>query len=360
MSILITPGQIGNLLLPNRIVRSATAERLARNVDGKATSRLREMWVELARGGTGLIITGHMFIHESGKCHPEMTGIHRDDLIPDLASLAEAVHREGGLIAAQINHGGLKCSPETVNRPFGPSAIEDETLLQPGRRMTDDEIYMVIESFAQAARRVKEVGFDAVQLHGAHGYLINQFLSSYTNRRTDQWGGDPERRLRFLKEVTTAVRQQVGPEYPVLIKFGAEDGVDGGLTGENSAFYISQFGDLGLDGLELSGGFRSNNIRKGINKESKEAYYRHLAKIARASTDLPILLVGGMRSRRVMEEVLYSGDVDFISMCRPLINDPNFPNLLKSGKVDKSACISSSNCWAIAEGDGIGCKCPPL
>ena len=359
MDLLFTPGKIGNLKIPNRILRSATAERMADD-EGRPLTRLKDCWVELARGGVGLIITGHMYVHPSGKCHPEMTGIYSDDLIPDLYEAVKAAHKSGGKIAAQINHGGMQCAEETVEGTIAPSDIEEEFLSQPAREMTTKEISMLIDAYAQAAGRAKEASFDAVQLHGAHGYLINQFISPFVNRRIDQWGGDLDGRTRFLREVILAVRQQVGPEYPVFIKFGMEDGLKGGLKAEEGAKVISWMQEWGLDAIEISGGIRSKNSMKGIKSEDREAYFRPLAKLARPLTDLPLILVGGLRSRSVMESVLSSGHADFISLSRPLINDPEFPNRLRSGEVNKSGCLSSNNCWPLNSGEGIACKCPKI
>jgi 2,4-dienoyl-CoA reductase-like NADH-dependent reductase (Old Yellow Enzyme family) len=197
-----------------------------------------------------------------------------------------------------------------------------------------------------------------VQLHGAHGYLINQFLSPFVNRREDEWGGDFERRLRFLQAVTRTVRGQVGADFPLLIKFGMQDGVEGGLSAEAGAEVIARMAAMGLDGIEISGGIRAPNSQKGIRRPSEEAYFRPLARLARPVTDLPLALVGGMRTREVMENVLAAGEADFISMCRPLISEPDFPNRLKTGEQDKSRCISANTCWAEEDGVGIGCKCP--
>jgi 2,4-dienoyl-CoA reductase-like NADH-dependent reductase (Old Yellow Enzyme family) len=182
--VLFDPGRIGSLDLPNRLIRSATAERMA-EPDGRPRPALKALYRELAEGGVGLIISGHMYIHPSGRAHPEMTGIHADDLIPDLAELASVVHRVGGRIAAQINHGGMQCSRQTVAETMAPSAVDAPFLPRPAREMTSDEIAGAIQAYADAARRAREAGFDAVQIHGAHGYLISQFLSPFVNRRGD-------------------------------------------------------------------------------------------------------------------------------------------------------------------------------
>jgi 2,4-dienoyl-CoA reductase-like NADH-dependent reductase (Old Yellow Enzyme family) len=359
MSLLFTPSQIGNLDLPNRLIRSATAESMA-DAEGRPLPPLKRLYQDLARGGVGLIITGHLYVHPSGRAHPEMTGIYSDDLIPDLAELADAVHQEGGRVAAQINHGGMQCK-DSGSETIAPSAVNAPFLSQPAREMTPDEIDLMIQAYAQAARRAQEAGFDAVQVHAAHGYLNSQFLSPFVNRRTDEWGGDPEKRMRFLRAVCQAVREQVGPDYPVFIKLGMMDGVEGGLTPEGGARVVASLEEIGMDGLEISGGIegdRKMNVRKGVDSEEEEAYYRHLAQIARPVTDLPITLVGGLRSRRVMEDVLATGDADFVSLCRPLISETDFPNRLRLGQQEESACISANYCWPDTTGEGIACKCP--
>ena len=360
MRMLFTPVRIGTLDLPNRLVRSATAERMA-DFDGVPRSQLKTLYQELARGGVGLIISGHMYVHPSGKCHREMTGIYSDELIPGLAKLADAVHGEGGLIVPQINHGGMQCSQETVTETIAPSAIDASFLKRPAREMTRGEINQMIDAFAQAARRAKEAGFDGVQIHGAHGYLINQFLSPFVNKRTDAWGGDLAGRMHFLGAVCQTVREQVGPDYPVLIKLGVADGVEGGLIIEEGLQVVAALESMGFDGVEISGGIggkHSSSIRGGIRSEADEAYFRQWAHEARRVTRLPILLVGGFRSLSVMEDVLTSGDADFISLSRPLICEPDLPNRMRLGLQDRSSCISADRCWAEKEGDGIACKCP--
>jgi 2,4-dienoyl-CoA reductase-like NADH-dependent reductase (Old Yellow Enzyme family) len=356
METLFTPASIGTLTLPNRLVRSATAERLAAP-SGRPLPPLSHRYRELAEGGVGLVITGHMYVHPSGKCHPEMTGIHDDALVPDLAALVEAVHAAGGRIAVQINHGGMQCSSETVAEPVAPSEIAAPFLPQPARAMTAAEIEAAIDAYAQAARRAQEAGFDAVQLHGAHGYLISQFLSPYVNRREDGWGGDLVGRLRFLRAVCGAVRAQVGARYPVFIKLGMKDAVDGGLTPSEGVRIVAALAEMGLDAVEVSGGIgggQNLNSRPGIRAPEDEAYFRDLARGARAATALPILLVGGLRSRAVMDDVLASGDADVISMCRPLICEPDLPRRLRAGQA-RASCISCNRCWPDDEGVGIAC-----
>jgi len=352
-------GKIGTLSLPNRLVRSATAERMA-DADGRPTPQLLSLYQGLASGGVGLIITGHMYVHPSGKASPEMTGIHSDELIPALAELTAAVHCKGGHIVAQLNHGGMQCSPEAVTGTLAPSAIAAPFLRQPAREITVSEINDLIQAFSQAARRAREAGFDGVQIHGAHGYLISQFLSPFSNHRSDEWGGELQARTRFLRAVCQAIREQVGPRYPVLIKLGVRDGIAGGLTAEEGLSVVAELESMGLDAVEVSGGIggvRNLNVRPNIRAGVDEAYFRPLAHQARKVTRLPILLVGGLRSRRMMEDVLASGDADFVSLSRPLLCEPDLPKRMLLDLQEQSSCISANRCWVDRQGEGIACKC---
>lgn len=351
MSLLFSPESIGCLEIPNRLVRSATAERLA-GADGQPLPLLEELYRTLVRGGIGLIITGHLYIHPSGKAHSEMSGIYSDELISAYKELTEAVHQDGGKIVAQINHGGMQCSTETVFETLAPSHVNAEFLEQPAREMTPDEIEEAIQAYAQAARRVKEAEFDGVQLHGAHGYLISQFLSPYINRRNDAWGGDAPNRLRFLRRVCQAVRQQVGPDYPVFIKLGLVDGVEGGLSLEEGLQIVAALEEMRLDAVEISGGVQAPSSQA----DPKEPYFRPLAQAARPATTLPIILVGGLRSRQEMDDVLISGDADFVSLCRPLICEPDLPNRMRNDLQARARCISGNRCWPKNLGEGIRCR----
>jgi 2,4-dienoyl-CoA reductase-like NADH-dependent reductase (Old Yellow Enzyme family) len=359
---LFSPVKLGSLELKNRLVRSATAEQLATEPVGRATPALAALYGELARGGVGLVISGHTYVAPSGKAHPEMLGVHCDEMIPGLRTLTDAVHAEGGAIALQIQHGGRQSTDDAVTQPIAPSAVPMSSRSAP-REMTQAEILDTVDAFGQAARRAKQAGIDAVQIHAAHGYLISEFLSPHTNRRTDAWGGDFERRLAFLAAVCEAVRGQVGPDYPVFTKLGMMDNPDGvpdGLTPEDGARIVSRLAGFGLDAVEVSGAYDGPsrfNVRMGVGRKVPEAYFRPLAQRAKAATDLPVMLVGGLRSRDVMDNVLGSGDADFVSLCRPLIREPDLPNRLRTGEATVAACISGGRCWPEGLGQSMRCKC---
>jgi 2,4-dienoyl-CoA reductase-like NADH-dependent reductase (Old Yellow Enzyme family) len=293
-----------------------------------------------------------------------MVGIHSDELVPDLAALAGVVHRENGRVAVQINYRGAQRWAGRKSEPADSSAGPAIPPHHGAREMTPDEIELVIEAFGQAARRAQQAGFDGVQIHGAHGYLVNQFLSPLINQRGDEWGGSLEGRMRFLRAVCREIRQQVGPDYPVLIKLAMMDHAEGGLTAEDGVQVVAALEGMGLDAVEISGGIGGTlkwdaNMRPRILSESDEAYFRELAVKARPATSLPIALVGGFRSRSVMDAVLNAGDADFISLSRPLICEPDLPNKLRAGLQERSSCISAGRCWPAKSGEvGIACRCP--
>ena len=360
MNKLFTTTQISNLNLRNRLVRSATAEKMS-DEKGYPRPALYNFYKELAAGGVGLIITGHMYIHSSGKCHLEMNGVYSDEQIPSLAKLAETIHQEGAKAVVQINHGGMQCSRESVQGTLAPSDLNMERLTQPARAMNTEEVWEMIRAYGQAARRVKKAGFDGVQLHGAHGYLVNQFLSPFSNQRQDRWGGSPDKRRQFLRDVVKEVRSQIGPDFPLLIKLGLADGVEGGMSLEEGLETVSELESLGINALEISGGIGGgeiSNTRAGVKVGKNEAYFLDWAVRARQVTSLPILLVGGFRSREKMEEVLEAGSADFISMCRPLICEPDLPHRLEQGEQQYSICISANRCFPEEIGLGVACRCP--
>jgi len=351
---LFEPGTIGTLTVPNRFVRSATAESMADD-DGRPLPPLGELYRRLAEGGVGLIITGHAFVDPQGRCHKRMSGLHTDELIPHWQAITRIVHDAGGKIAVQINHGGRQCADDAVSGPLlAPSPVPLSANRPRPKEMNETEIHNVIRAYALAAARAQAAGFDAVQLHGAHGYLIHSFNSPASNWRRDRWGGNLSRRLRFLEAVCAAVRQEVGDQYPLFIKLGTIDWVRDGLSEQEGVEIIRHLREMGLDGVEISGGIGDGNSRRGLVHETDEAYFLPIARKARLVTDLPIILVGGMRSLAVMTRILDEGAADFIALSRPLIREPDLPNRFRAGQ-PKATCVSCGQCWPKANEPGISC-----
>lgn len=355
---LFEPFSFAGLNLKNRIVRSATYEKRA-DEDGFVTDLLIDFYEELARGGSGLIISGNVLVHTSGRSVPQQLCIHNDFYIDKLKDLTGAVHHAGGRIIMQLVHGGRQSSPSLLGgeQPMAPSAVYDPSTDISPRSMDDQEIWEVIESFGDAARRAMRAGFDGIQLHAAHGYLISEFLSPHTNRRDDYWGGDEERRFHFVEEICRDIRKEVEKGYPVMIKMNADDFIEGGLVPEESARIAKRLEHMGVCAFEVSGGMHESvgtTVRRDILDPGNEAYFRPAAVLFKEQLHVPVMLVGGMRSRAVMEDVLAAGDADLISMSRPLIREPDLPLKMKEGK-EKSDCISCNGCMRFSKLDMVRC-----
>jgi 2,4-dienoyl-CoA reductase-like NADH-dependent reductase (Old Yellow Enzyme family) len=359
LSKLFEPGEINGMKLKNRFVRSATWEGMAAD-DGSCTPKLISLMANLARGGVGLIISSHSYVQKVGQASYRQIGIHEDQMIAGLKKMTAAVHDQRGKIVCQLAHGGFLANAKLSGQtPIAPSSVEgiDKGLR---KEMTPEDINGVIKAFAAAAGRAKSAGFDGIQIHGAHGYLLSEFVSPMFNLRTDEYGGSIENRTRLPLEVFKAIRTAVGNDYPVLIKLNSKEFVDNGLTPEEFVQVGKMLAEAGIDAIEVSGGLAiSPKIRPsqlGINKEEKEAYFQQEARALKRQTDIPIILVGGNRSFHVAERILEEGVADYISMARPLIREPHLINRWKAGDLTKSACVSDNRCFQPAiEGKGIYC-----
>lgn len=361
MKTLFEPCSIGNMELRNRFVRSATWEGMATE-QGEVTDDLVELYRDLGKGGVGLVISGYIYVDLRGKCSHGMLGLERDSLMPGLKRLTAAVREEGGRIVAQIVHGGAQMEvdgPQGVDGPLppeAPSAVADQSSGKIPVELSKDDIARVVKHFADTALRAKECGFDAAQLHAAHGYLLSQFLSPYSNVRTDEYGGSIENRARAIFETYDAVRAKVGQDYPVMIKINAEDFDGVGLTAEDSLWVCEQLATRGIDAIELSGGTAAaedkGTARSKITKPEQEAYFREHAKRLASRVACPIILVGGVRSLDVMEEIYNDGAAQFFSMSRPFISEPDLVNRWLSGDTAKARCVSCNRCFKTAHEPG--------
>ncbi len=359
MTTLFEPSEINGMTLPNRFVRSATWEGLAAE-DGSCTPPLVDMMEALAKGGVGLIISSHAYVQKVGQAGSGQLGIHNDDMISGLKDMTAVVHNQKGKIVCQLAHAGFfgneKLSGQT---PIAPSAVDG---IADGMRkeMTAEDIQKVIAAFSKAARRAKVAGFDGVQIHGAHGYLLSEFISPMFNHRTDEYGGSIENRARLPLAVLQAIREAVGADYPVLIKMNCKDFTDEGLQPAEFVQVGKMLADAGIDAIEVSGGLpvspKTRPSQLGINKEEKEAYFQEEAKALRNETDVTIILVGGNRSFHVAERLVADGVADYVSMSRPFIREPHLINRWKAGDQTKATCVSDNMCFKPAiKGEGIYC-----
>jgi 2,4-dienoyl-CoA reductase-like NADH-dependent reductase (Old Yellow Enzyme family) len=360
MAALFEETAINGMTLRNRIVRSATWEGMCEQ-DGRPTEKLINCYRNLAQGAIGLIITGFTFVRQEGKALPGKMGIHTDDFGGDYENLVNAVHDAGGKMAVQLVHAGGKANAKAAGRqPLAPSSIQDDQFPEMPAELTKDEISDIVAAFGEGARRAKAWGIDAVQLHGAHGYLINQFLSPHINRRGDAYGGSIENRSRFLLQVYQKVRNTVGADFPVLIKLNASDNLDAGLTTDDAVYAAKKLSEAGIDAIEVSSGTsasgKKNPARMKINKPEKEAYNLELAIRIKKAVSCPVMVVGGFRSYEVVEKALQDNGMDYIAMSRPLIREPDLPNRWLQGDRSPAKCISCNSCFqpGMEEG-GIYC-----
>ncbi len=358
MAEIFRPWRMNRLSIPNRLVRSATWEGLA-EADGTPSLDTANLTAELAEGGVGLVVTGYAFVSARGRGLPRQTGVHIDAMVGPLTRISDAVHKCGGLVALQIVHAGGQTRSQWIGRrpPLGPSALTHPAFGEAVAEMSRDQIEDTIEDFALAAARAKAAGFDAVQLHGAHGYLINQFLSPNTNRRRDHYGGSLENRARFCYQVLEATRSAVGPDYPLFIKLNSDDGLgEAGLRVQEAVQVAAGLSRRGIDAIEVSGGVPAAGKRspaRTVKTPEDEGYFLENAVAIKEAVDCPVMVVGGFRSRHRVEEALDL--VDAVSLSRPLIRQPQLPRLWQQGSRDKATCTSCGKCFVVAMKQGLAC-----
>ena len=359
MDILFESIKFGNLELPNRFIRSATWEGLAAT-DGKVTAELICLIQTLASARVGLIVTGHAYVSPEGQASPWQLGVYGDHLIPGLAEMVDAVHSLDGKIVLQLAHAGVFARTSLTGKPALAVSPGDSFAPDDCRVMEPADIENLIEAFASAAGRAVEAGFDGVQLHAAHGYLLNQFLSPLFNRRKDEYGGSLENRLLVCRRIIKAIAEKTGPDFPVLVKMNCNDLADGGLSPEQAVQVASMFEEAGIAAIEISGGLpRGGGLSPtwtGIDSPEKEAYFRSEAVLLRQKIRVPIVLVGGIRSYEVACMIVEDNIADCIALSRPLICEPGLIERWYNGDRRPSLCCSDNLCFRPGlAGKGIQC-----
>ncbi len=360
---IFSQGIIGRRFIKNRLIRSATYEGGCR--DGKVTDQMVALHRRLAEGGVGIDITGHAAVMPEGQIVPRQCCAYSDDCIKELAKIAEAVHsvNSGCLAVSQISHAGRINFPGHSPAPeaVGPSEVYSPLFKNTNRALSKKEIQEIVRRFVDAAVRVQNAGFDGVQLHAGHGWLLSSFLSPYFNRRNDEYGGSMTNRTRIIREIVEYTREKVGYDFLIMIKMNCDE-----FLGENNGVNIDNFHEVakeveraGVDAIEVSGGSWECLVRKeqelgffpvvvseartNINRPEKQSYFQPY--LENVDLSIPIVLVGGNRNVERLESILNQGKADFISMCRPLIREPDLPDRWMEGKGPAGAkCISCSAC----------------
>jgi 2,4-dienoyl-CoA reductase-like NADH-dependent reductase (Old Yellow Enzyme family) len=355
MSILFTPVKIGPLTVPNRFVRSATHDYMADEA-GFVTDANVELLARLADGEVGLIVTGHAFVQRSGKASPRQIAVDDDRFVDGLARIPAAVHRFPSKVFLQIAHAGRQTKAKLCGCvPVSPSPVYDPVSKVMPRELSGDEIRALTAAFVAAAGRAKRAGFDGVQLHAAHGYLISSFLSPHTNRRTDEWGGTLENRARVLLEILGGIKAACGRGFPVIVKLNSSDFLEGGLILDDAVRIALLLEAAGIDGIEVSGGMAEagkGSIWPGLRREEDEGYFVASAAQVKKAVRVPVFGLGGIRTLAAAEKMVRDGRIDLVSLSRPLIRDPFLVKHFREGKAAKSECISCNKCHSLR---GIRC-----
>ncbi len=331
-------------VIKNRLLKSAMSEALGRR-DGSATPELVRLYGAWAQGGVGLCVTGNVMIDRRAVGEPGNVVIEDDAHLEQLKAWAQAATQHGTQCWVQLNHPG-KQAPKGLNKEnVSPSAVpfrsEMQAFFPTPRELTDAEVHGLVQRFANAAGVVKRAGFSGVQIHGAHGYLVSQFLSPHHNRRTDDWGGTPEKRRRFVLAVVQAMREQVGPSFPIGIKLNSADFQKGGFTEEESLDTIRALAQAGIDLVEISGGTYEAPAMTGAKasrepaKDStvkREAYFLAFAEKARQAVSIPLVVTGGFRTAQAMAQAIDSGAVDMVGIARVMAIEPDVCQRLLMGE----------------------------
>ncbi len=352
-NLLKSPKKINNLEIKNRVVMTAMGAGLA-NLDGTPSDKMIQYYEERAKGGVGLIVTEITRVNdETGVGLPAQLSVSNDNVIPKLTKLAEAVHKWGSKIFVQLHHPGRQTYSQLIgDKPVvAPSAIPCGICKQETRALENAEIKELVQQHIEGAKRAKQAGIDGVELHGAHGYLIAQFLSSHTNKRTDEYGGSVENRFRFTKEIIEGIKQACGEDYPVTIRLNATDflgliGVEEGITNEECVTFAKMSEEAGADLINVSCGIYET-INTIIEPTSfQEGWRLDLSKLIKANVSIPVFGNTVIRSPKYAEQLLEEGVVDFIGMGRTHLADSEWVNKALSGREDEiRKCVSCVRCF---------------
>jgi len=380
---LFEPWFLGPLRLRNRLLRSGCFEGMC--PDGRPTDALRDHHRAVARGGVAMTTVAYCAVHPDGRSYATEMWM-RPEIVPALRELTEAVHREGCAASLQIGHcGGFSDPRVTGTRGIAPSRFFVTYRLGFAREATAADLARLEEDFEAATRMAREAGFDAVEVHGGHGYLLSQFLSPWSNRRRDGLGGDLENRMRWPARVVARVREAAGPGMAVLVKMNLEDGFRGGQAAGEAPAIARGFADAGADGVVLSGGFTSRTpfymlrgdlpVREMVRNEPsplrrlgltlfgrllvpvhpyRDAFFLEDGIPVACKSPIPVVLVGGVHRLRDMIRARDLGYSAF-ALGRPTIRDPDFPARLARGEADESDCDRCNRCVAAMDGGGVRC-----
>jgi 2,4-dienoyl-CoA reductase-like NADH-dependent reductase (Old Yellow Enzyme family)/thioredoxin reductase len=349
---LFSPGQIGTLSVKNRVVMTAMGTGLA-NKDGTVNEKMISFYEARAKGGTGLIITEVTSVNGvHGRHNPWQIGAYSDDQITGLSELARRMHKYDAKIFLQLYHPGNQTFCDLVGGTLmTPSGVESRLLKQASRAMTIEEIHTLVGEFADAAERAKKAGIDGVEIHAAHGYLLNEFLSPYTNKRTDEYGGDWKCRAKIIKDIITAIRERVGRDFPVILRMSVDEFLhmtdigETGLTLEESLKIIPWLVSFGFDAVSVSSGTYDTQNIAWEPTSYQQGWRMYLAEAVKEVVDVPVIAVSVIREPGFANSIIEKGSTDFVGIARGQLADPEWVLKAQSGREDEiRKCISCLHC----------------
>ncbi|TNE46001.1 MAG: NADH:flavin oxidoreductase/NADH oxidase family protein [Deltaproteobacteria bacterium] len=339
------------VVLKNRIAKAAMSERLA-DRGGAPSERLIRLYERWGKSGAGMLITGNVMFDPRGRTELENVVIQDETSLPMLKRWADVAQADGAQLWMQISHAGRQAARQVTSRPLAPSPIALKgfgPLFAKPQPLTESEIEELIEGYARTALIAKKAGFSGVQIHGAHGYLVSQFLSPRSNQRTDRWGGSLENRMLFLLEIIRTTRELVGEEFPIAVKLNSADFQRGGFTPEESMEVAEALEKAGIAWLEVSGGNYESPSMTGLTDKdgnmrastaSREAYFLEYASEIRKRVSIPLMLTGGLRTASVMSQVIAEGHVDMVGLARPMALEPELPQRILDGEAESAMSVN--------------------
>lgn len=337
------PGRIGALELRNRFVVPPMGTNYA-NMDGTVSPRLIDHYAGMAKGGFGLIIVEFTAVDPQGRVLVGQNALWADEQIDGCRRLVDEVHRHGAKIAVQLAHGGRQSIGAITGMPtVAPSPLPCPAIQEIPNELTTQEVHDLIGKFVEAAVRAKAAGFDAVEIHGAHGYLLAQFMSAYSNKRVDEFGGDLRSRMKLPVEIIKATREALGPEFPILFRMSHEEGVPGGRSTLESRIVAKIVEEAGVDAIDVAAGnYESLHLMAG-GREAIPAYNVDGACEIKNAVSLPVIVAGRINDPLIAEDIIQSGKADFVALGRTSLADPEFPKKLAEGaSAEIAPCISCS------------------
>lgn len=347
---LFTPGKIGNLEIKNRMVVPPMLSQFASD-EGEMTERYIRYYEEKARGGFGLIIAEDNTIERRGAGFERIAGMWSDEIMEGHRELTRRIHEAGAKIAVQVYHAGREATYESTGglQPVAPSAIQDPVKSTLPHELTTEEVYELVEKFAQAIRRAKDVEYDAVELHGAHGYLINQFVSPFSNKRTDEFGGTFMNRLRFPLEIIKRAKELVGDDFPIIYRISADELVEGGLTIDDTKMIAPILEAAGIAALHVSASVYKSGYWASAPTATPPIPFVKYARALKSVVAIPVIAVNKINTAFIADAVLRHGDADFVAMGRASIADPHMPNKIRENRLDE--IVHCVGCWQGCQGN---------